>query len=103
MIECPKCGSKVKARKLFFLTNISTINCSVCGSKLRIKNREVSSAIGGLGGGIGAGLGTLLLIFYILSGNVIFLGLFGALIVAVGVVAWIIFAKYVRLELSQRV
>jgi DNA-directed RNA polymerase subunit RPC12/RpoP len=103
MVECPKCGSKVKARKLFFLTNISSINCSVCGSKLRIKNREVSSAIGGSGGAIGAGLGTLLLISYIQSGNLIFLGLFAVLVVAVGVVAWIISGKYVRLELSQHV
>ena len=101
MVICPKCGNKLQYRKIFFLTNLNAITCRVCSSKLRIKNKEVSSLIGGVGGGLGGGLGGLLLISWFLTGNLLFLGLMVTLFALLLVIPFVLFDKYVKLELQS--
>jgi len=72
----------------------------VCSSKLRVKNREVGSLIGGVGGGLGGGLGAFLLISWSLTGNVLFLGLIATLFTLVLAIPFLLFDKYVKLELE---
>jgi DNA-directed RNA polymerase subunit RPC12/RpoP len=100
-VVCPKCGNKLQARKLLRLTNLNTITCQVCSSKLRVKNKNFNSTIGGVGGGIGGGLGTLLLISWIRTGNILFIGLFIALIIAISLSVWLLANKYIELELAE--
>ncbi|NLF87242.1 hypothetical protein GX563_00300 [Candidatus Bathyarchaeota archaeon] len=95
---CPKCGNNVQARKLLRLTNLNTITCQVCSSKLRVKNKNFNSTIGGVGGGIGGGLGTLLLIFWIQTGNNLYIGLSVTMFAVIFVLTWLIANKYVELE-----
>ena len=100
MTICPKCGNKLQHRKTIFLTSLNAITCQVCSSKLRIKNKEVSSIIGGVGGGVGGGLGGLLLIWWFLTGNVLFLGLLITLFALILVIPFVLFNKYVKMELE---
>jgi hypothetical protein len=100
LVICPKCGNKLKYRKIFFLTNFNGITCQVCSSKLQIKNKEVSSLIGGVGGGLGGGIGGLLFISWFLTRNVLFLGLIAILFVMLLVISFVLFAKYVKMGLK---
>jgi len=86
---------------MIFLTNLNAITCQVCSSKLRVKNKEVSSLIGGVGGGLGGGLGGLLLIWWFLTGNVLFLGLTITLFALILVIPFVLFDKYVKLEVED--
>ena len=49
MIACPRCGSDIQNRKLYFLTNHNTVTCHVYNSKLQVQNTGVNSAIGATG------------------------------------------------------
>jgi hypothetical protein len=100
LVICPKCGNKLQYRKVFFLTNINAITCQVCSSRLRVKNTNVSSVIGGVGGGLGGGLGAFLIISWFLTRNVLFLGLIAILFVPLLVISFLIVAKYVKVELE---
>jgi hypothetical protein len=100
LVICPKCGNKLQYRKIIFLTNLNAITCQVCSSKLRVKNKEISSIIGGVGGGLGGGLGGWLLISWFLSRNILFLVLTATLFALLLVIPFVLFDKYVKLELE---
>ncbi len=101
MVVCPKCGSNLQARKLLGLTNQNAIRCHVCSSKLRVKNKATSSAIGGTLGGLGAGLGTLLFMLYFWTGNIVYFGLNLLWFVGVFVFAWLLVMKFVKVKLDE--
>jgi ATP/ADP translocase len=101
LVACPKCGRTLPARKLLFLSNLNAITCPVCSSKLRVKNKDVNSVIGGVGGGLGGGLGTLLLIMWVQSGNMAYVGLIILLIVAVFLSAWLLEIRYLKLKAEE--
>jgi DNA-directed RNA polymerase subunit RPC12/RpoP len=101
MVVCPKCGNHVQARKMLLLTNLNTINCQVCQSKLKIKNKGGSSAIGGVGGGIGGGVGGLLLIYWIKTGNNLYIGMFVTMFAAFFILSWWISFRYIKLDLAN--
>jgi DNA-directed RNA polymerase subunit RPC12/RpoP len=69
LVFCPSCGSKIQDRKLLFLTNLNAIRCQVCSSKLRVRNKNVNSVIGGAGGAVGAVLDTLLSFYLVKRGT----------------------------------
>ena len=95
MITCPKCGNRIPARKLLFLARFNTtITCTTCASKLQWKNKRTGSLIGGVGGG----LGTLLLINWSQTGNVVYLTLFAGLLATVFFAAWVAMVKFTRFE-----
>lgn len=99
MITCPKCGNRIPARKPLFLTRFNTtITCTTCASKLQWKNKRTGSLIGGVGGGVGGGLGTLLLINWSQTGNVVYLTLFAGLLATVFFAAWMAMVKFTRFE-----
>ena len=103
MVVCPKCGNNVQARKMLRLTNQNTITCQVCSSKLRVKNKNVRSVIGGAEGGIGAGLMTVLLLDWDMTGNLVYIGLFVALFAVIFLSSWWLDNKYIKLELDNSV
>ena len=96
MVICPKCGNKLQFRKIFFLSNLNAITCQVCSSKLRAKNKEVNSLIGGLG----AVIGSLLLIWGFSARNVLFLALTVVFLAMVLVILLLLVDKYVKVELE---
>ena len=100
LVFCPKCGKKLQYRKVLVLSNHNAITCQVCSSRLRVKNRNISSAIGGVGGGLGAFLGFLLFRSWFLTGNIVFLGLNVILFVMLLVISIILTDKYVRVGLE---
>lgn len=97
MVICPKCGNKLQYRKIFFLTNLNAITCPVCSSKLRVKNKEVNSLIGGLG----AVFGSLLIISWFSAHNVLFSALTAIFFAIVLVTLLLLVDKYVKVELES--
>jgi hypothetical protein len=73
----------------------------MCSSKLQVKNKNVSSVIGGVGGGLGGGLGALLAIMWFLSGNMVYFGLIILLIVVVFLSAFLLEIRYVKLKIEE--
>jgi hypothetical protein len=76
----------------------TTITCSTCASKLQWKNKGIGSLIGGVGGGVGGGLGTLFAGWWLLTGNVIYLGLLVGVLVAVFFAVWMAMVKFAKFE-----
>ncbi len=72
----------------------------MCSSRLRVKNKNVNSAIGGVGGGLGGGLGAFLTISWLLTGNVLYLGLLAILLTTGCIIPLLIANKYVKVELE---
>ena len=101
MIVCPNCGNKLQTQRLLRLTNLNAITCQACSSKLRVKNKDVSSAIGGVFGGIGGGLGALLLFLGLRTGNFLYIVLFITLFAVIFVLSLFLENKYVKLELES--
>ncbi len=101
MVVCSKCGSKLQYRKIFVLTNENTITCQVCSSRLRVRNKNVNSIIGLVGGGLGGGLGAFLLISWVLTSNVLYLILVPILFVTDILGALFFVDKYVEVELEN--
>jgi DNA-directed RNA polymerase subunit RPC12/RpoP len=101
LVVCPKCGSNLQARKLLWLTNLNTIRCQVCSSKLQVKNKSANSAIGGALGGLGAGIGTLLFMLFFWTGNIVFLGLTVLWFVGILVFAWLLVVKFIKVKLFE--
>jgi DNA-directed RNA polymerase subunit RPC12/RpoP len=101
MAVCPKCGSRLQARKLLRLTNLNTIRCQVCSSKLRIKNKDTNSIIGGTLGGLGASLGILLFMFYFWTGNTVYLGLNALWLAGLFALTWLLAIKFVKVKLDE--
>lgn len=99
MADCPKCGNKIQARKMLWLTNLNSITCQVCSSKLRVKNKDVNSAIGGAGGAIGTVFISILIILFAQTGNFVYLGLVVVWFTAVFFVAGLLVLKFVKLQL----
>lgn len=100
MVVCPRCGSNVQKRKLLVLTNHNAITCQVCGSRLRVKNKIVNSAIGGAGGGLGAVIIFFFAMLWIVTGNLAYLGLLIIIFAALLLIAWLLVIKYVKVELE---
>lgn len=100
MVICPNCGNKIQYRKLFFLTNLNTIKCQTCSSKIRIKNKIDMSNLSGLFCGLGGGLGALFTINWINTCNIFYLVLFATLIGSLSLNHFLLFEKYVKLEVS---
>jgi ABC-type Fe3+-siderophore transport system permease subunit len=69
----------------------------MCSSKLRVKNKEVNSLIGGLG----AGFGALLLISWFSARNVLFSALTAIFFAMVMVILLLLVDKYVKVELES--
>jgi len=101
MVTCPKCGSKIPAWKLMFLTNFNTIACPTCSAKLQA-NKKINSLIGGIGGAVGAGLGALLLIFWFDAKEVSYLMLLIALFILIFFAAWLAQLRFVKLEVKSQ-
>jgi predicted lipid-binding transport protein (Tim44 family) len=72
----------------------------VCSSRLRVKNRNVNSVIGGVCGGLGGGLAALFTISGFFAGNVLFLGLDVVLFAIILVIPLLLVDKYVKVELE---
>ena len=100
MVVCPTCGNKLQYRKVLFLTNRNAITCQVCSSRVRVKNKDVSSVIGAVGGGLGGGLGAFFASSWVLTGNMLYLGLIAILLTADCVVSLLVEYKYVKVELK---
>ena len=100
MVVCPKCGNKLQYRRVFFLTNRKAITCQACSSKVRVKNKDLNSAIGAVGGGLGGGLGAFFAASWVLTSNVLYLGLIAILLMSDSVVSLLIANKYVKAELE---
>ena len=101
LVVCPKCGSNLQARKLLWLTNLNSIRCQVCSSKLQVKNKGVNSAIGGTLGGLGAGLGILLYMLFFWTGNIVYLGLNVLWFICIFVFAWLLVLKFIKVKLIE--
>lgn len=100
MVVCPRCGSNIQDRKLLFLTNRNAITCQVCSLRLRVKNKNVNSAIGGAGSGLGGVLAYFLVILCFQTGNIAYLGLLVPLFAALFLVTSLLVIKYVKVELE---
>ena len=101
MFICPKCGTKLKARKILLLTNFNTITCPTCASKLRMKNTDANRAVSVVIGGVGAGFGALLGILLVQSGfNLVYWGLEAVWIVGIFLVSWFLHYKFVELKIE---
>ena len=100
MAVCPRCGSNVQKRKLLVLTNHNAITCQVCGSRLRVKNKAVNSAIGGAGGGLGAAFMFLFFISWVRTGNIAYLGLVVLAFVALFLISVLVVIKMIKVELE---
>lgn len=69
----------------------------MCSSKLRVKNKEVTSLIGGLG----AVFGALLIISWFSARNVLFSALTAIFFAMVLVILLLLVDKYVKVELES--
>ena len=101
MVDCPNCGNKLQTWRVLLVNNLFPTTCQVCRFKLQIKNKAFSSALGGVGGGLNGGLGTLLLILFFQTGNVVFLWLLGVLFASVLLAIGFLMLKYVKLKVEQ--
>jgi hypothetical protein len=99
LVVCPHCGNSIQKRKIVFLTNLNSITCQVCGYRLRVKNKGVSSVIGGFGGGIGGFVAIVLLSSWFRTNNVIYLAMLVVEFIALFVVLGLLMVKYTKLEL----
>ena len=102
MVVCPKCGSTLQNRKLLLLTNQNAVTCKVCGSRLRVKNKRINSAIGGAGGSLGAATAILCIMLWLMTDSMAYLGLLATLIAAVLLVSGVLIIKYIKLELDAQ-
>lgn len=100
LVACPKCGKSLPSRKLLMLTNLNAITCPTCSSKLRVENKTASSGVGAVLGGLGGGLGALLAILWLVTGNIVFVGLIITDVVAVFLSAWMWELRYLKLKLD---
>ncbi len=100
MATCPRCNSAVQKRKLLLLTNFNSIACQVCGSRLRIKKRVLSSAIGAAGVPVGILFGFLLFRLS-LSGNIIHIVLVVAAFLLTSFALIVLCFKVVKVELEN--
>ncbi len=98
MVVCPKCGNNLQARQLFVLSNLNTITCSSCSSRLQVENKDVNGYIGGVGGGVGAVLILLLLLSFRITGNLIYLGLLVPLLLLNLTIVYLLVDKYVKVK-----
>jgi hypothetical protein len=80
-----------------FLTNFNAITCPTCSTRLRIKNKTVSSLIGGIGGGVGGGIGGLLAILWMITKEMSYIMLFAALLTLIFLASWLASIKFVKL------
>jgi len=83
------------------LTNLNSITCQVCSSTLRVKNKDVNSAIGAVGGAVGGLVGFLLIVLFFQTGNFVYLGLVVVWFAAVLFVAGLLAVKFVKLQLDN--
>jgi hypothetical protein len=86
---------------MLYLTNLNTVTCPTCQSKLGVKNKKVNSAIGAVGGALGGTLEGLLAITLVLSGNIIYLGFMILSVLGVFFSAWLLEIKYLKLKLAE--
>ena len=101
MVTCPKCGNKIPAWKLIFLTNFNTITCPTCSTRLQA-NKKINTLIGGIGGGVGGGIGALLLGSWFQTKEVCYLILFIALLILIFFASWLAEIKFMKLEVKSQ-
>ena len=101
LVVCPKCGSNLQARKIMILTNRNAIKCDICSSRLRVKNKDFTSKIGGWGGGIGAFLNFFPFYLLLRTGNLVYLALLVPLISAELLIVFLFMNKYVALQAEE--
>jgi hypothetical protein len=100
LVVCPKCGSKIEARKILLFTNLNPIICSVCSSGLRVENKSFFYAIGPAGAGVEVIFGLLLLWLFFRTDNIVYLGLLGILFVMVLLVISLLLFKFLKLKVE---
>ena len=76
----------------------TSVTCPKCGSTLKWKNKGTARLISGVTGGSGGGLGAFFGEELVLTGNVAYLILVVAVIVAVFFTAWTATVKFTRFE-----
>ena len=86
---------------MLYLTNLNTITCPTCQSKLGVKNKKVNSTIGAVGGALGGTLEGLLAIALVLSGNIIYLGFMILSVLGVFFSAWFLEIKCLKLKVAE--
>src|SRR5271157_2030966 len=86
---------------MLYLTNLNTVTCPTCQSKLGVKNKNVNSAIGAVGGALGGILEGLLAITLVLSGNIVYFGLMILSILSVFFSAWLLEIKCLKLKVAE--
>jgi DNA-directed RNA polymerase subunit RPC12/RpoP len=101
MAMCPNCGKKIPMSKLLYIR--TSIKCPACGSILQWKNKGTSRLIGSIEGGAGGGLGAFFGGKWVLTGNIGYLILVFAVMVAVFFTAWTATVKFTRFKLKERV
>ncbi|MHC3130180.1 MAG: hypothetical protein IBV52_08920 [Candidatus Bathyarchaeota archaeon] len=97
MVICPNCRNRIAAWKLMVLTNWNSVTCPTCSTRLQIKNKTVSSLIGGVGGGIGGGIGGLLGGLWLITGEMFYVMLWLPLFGFIFFASWLASNKYVEL------
>ncbi len=103
MVVCPKCGNNLQARQVFVLSNLSTITCSTCSSRLKVENNYVNRYIGGVGGGVGAALILLLLLSFHITGSLVYLVLLVPLLLLNLIIVYLVVDKYVKVKVVATV
>ena len=98
MVVCPRCGNNLLTRQVIVITNRTKITCTRCSSKLQVKNKNVSSIIGGVGGGVGAFLGVFHLEAWVVTDNLVYLWAFALLLALIFTVALLLMEKYVQMK-----
>ena len=96
MAACPKCGKNIPTRKLLYIR--TSLTCPTCGSTLHWRNKGTARLIGGVEGGTGGGLGAFFGSQWVLTGNIAYLILVFAVIVAVFFTAWAATVKFTKFE-----
>jgi hypothetical protein len=101
LVVCPYGGNKLQNRKIFFLTNLNSITCQACTSRVKVKNKGTNSGIGAVGGGLTGGIGALLLISWLFTKNPLYLGLLIPLLIVGVTIAIILVDRYIEVELDR--
>lgn len=100
LVVCPKCRTKLPARKIMLLTNPNAIECPVCSSRLQVENKSFNSAIGCIGVGIGVPTYFIVLSWFQTS-NSAFLWLLVPLFLVVFSTSLVLVNKYVKVKIAE--